>query len=281
MTRASYIQSLQELQETVLSLGSMVEKAIGRSVEALKNQDTALAQKVIEGDAAINELRWQIEENAYLLIATQALGSIYRTILRDRNGAGLVLWVVPSSQIYRDTLKALSDRSHGYRVMLEHAVSAVRYFRKHHGRIAAAALFFGLAAEFAAKAVYGSLAAVLESEGFAVDEAQNGIETVTRAIEYTPDLVLLDLNMPHWDGWTAFNKLDRVTPLLPVIVITARPNQYQKAVQLGVDAFMEKPLNIPILLRAIKRLISEDEDRHLHRITNRAFITQLLGKTGS
>ena len=114
-----------------------------------------------------------------------------------------------------------------------------------------------------------------------VDEAQNGIEAVTRTIAHTPDLVLLDLNMPRWDGWTAFSKLDRVTPLLPVIVITARPNQYPKAVQLGVDAFMEKPLNIPILLRAIKRLISEDEDRHLHRITNRAFVTQLLGKTGS
>lgn len=129
--------------------------------------------------------------------------------------------------------------------------------------------------------VRGSLAAVLESEGFAVDEAQNGIETVTRAVEYTPDLVLLDLNMPRWDGWTAFSKLDRAIPLVPVIVITARPNQYQKAVQLGVDAFMEKPLNIPILVRAIKRLTSEDENRHLRRITNRAFVTQLLGNPGS
>jgi DNA-binding response OmpR family regulator len=129
--------------------------------------------------------------------------------------------------------------------------------------------------------VRGSLAAVLECEGFVVDEAQNGIEAVTRAVEYTPDLVLLDLNMPRWDGWTAFSKLDRATPLLPVIVITARPNQYQKAVQLGVDAFMEKPLNIPILVRAIKRLTSEDEKRHMRRITNRAFVTQLLGNTGS
>jgi len=57
------------------------------------------------------------------LLATQALGSIYRTILRDRNGAGLVLWVVPSSQIYRDTLKRLRDRQDMYRLMLEHAVS--------------------------------------------------------------------------------------------------------------------------------------------------------------
>ena len=116
--------------------------------------------------------------------------------------------------------------------------------------------------------VRGSLAAVLESEGYVVDEARNGIEAVTRAIEHLPDLVLLDLNMPHWDGWTAFSQLDRVTPLLPIVVITARPNQYEKAVRLGVDAFMEKPLNIPILVRAIKRLTSEDEKRHVRRITN-------------
>ena len=129
--------------------------------------------------------------------------------------------------------------------------------------------------------VRGSLAAVLESEGYEVDEARNGIEAVTHAIEHLPDLVLLDLNMPHWDGWTAFSQLDRATPLLPVIVITARPNQYQEAVRLGVDAFMEKPLNIPILVRAIKRLTSEDEKRHVRRITNRAFVTQLLGSADS
>jgi type III restriction enzyme len=57
------------------------------------------------------------------LLATQALGSIHRTILKERNGAGLVLWVVPSSQIYRDTLRRLRDRRDMYRIMLEHAVS--------------------------------------------------------------------------------------------------------------------------------------------------------------
>ena len=57
------------------------------------------------------------------LIATQVLGSIYQTVLQDRNGAGLVLWVVPSSQIYRDTLRRLRDRNDWYRIMLEHAVS--------------------------------------------------------------------------------------------------------------------------------------------------------------
>lgn len=56
------------------------------------------------------------------LLATQALGSIFRILLRERNDCGLVLWVVPTGQIYRDTLKALRDPSHGYRMMLAHAV---------------------------------------------------------------------------------------------------------------------------------------------------------------
>jgi type III restriction enzyme len=57
------------------------------------------------------------------LLATQILGSAYRTIHKERNGAGLVLWVVPTTQIYHDTLKRLSDRNDMYRLMLEHAVS--------------------------------------------------------------------------------------------------------------------------------------------------------------
>ena len=66
------------------------------------------------------------------LLATQILGSIYRTILKERNGAGLVLWVVPSSQIYRDTLRRLRDRNDLYRLMLEHAVSRrIEVWEKH------------------------------------------------------------------------------------------------------------------------------------------------------
>jgi CheY-like chemotaxis protein len=121
-----------------------------------------------------------------------------------------------------------------------------------------------------------SLADVFASEGYVVDEAQNGLEAVKCAIVHAPDLILLDLNMPQWDGWTAFSQLDRVTPLVPVIVITARPNQYEKAVRLGVDAFMEKPLDFPILLKATARLLRESPQAHLKRITDRKFVTRLL-----
>jgi type III restriction enzyme len=57
------------------------------------------------------------------LLATQILGLIYETILKGRNGAGLVLWVVPSDQIYKDTLKKLRDRTDFHRESLEFAVS--------------------------------------------------------------------------------------------------------------------------------------------------------------
>lgn len=124
--------------------------------------------------------------------------------------------------------------------------------------------------------VRGALAAVLESEGYAVVQAQDGIETVIQAVEHSADLVLLDLNMPQMDGWRAFAHLDHVKPLVPVIVITARPNQYKEAVRLGVDAFMEKPLNIPLLLGAIKRLVNETPKEHMSRVTSRTFVTRLL-----
>ncbi len=72
MTRTAFVQSLQELQDGVMSLGSMTEKAIGRAIESLKNQDVALAQKVIDADADINDARWQLEDAAIQVMATQA-----------------------------------------------------------------------------------------------------------------------------------------------------------------------------------------------------------------
>lgn len=66
------------------------------------------------------------------LLATQLLGLIYQTILKSRNGSGLVLWVVPSDQIYKDTLKALRDRRHFYRESLEFVLSRrIEVWEKH------------------------------------------------------------------------------------------------------------------------------------------------------
>ncbi len=66
------------------------------------------------------------------LLAAEILGVIHRTILKDRNGTGLVLWAVPSDQIYKDTLRALRDRRHFYRESLEFALSRrIEVWEKH------------------------------------------------------------------------------------------------------------------------------------------------------
>ena len=70
--RTDYERNLKELQDKVLAMGSMVEKAIILSMDSMKNRDVDLANKVIEDDALINSKRFEIEEECIHLIATQA-----------------------------------------------------------------------------------------------------------------------------------------------------------------------------------------------------------------
>jgi phosphate transport system protein len=72
MTRVNYDQQLQKLRQSVIAMSSMVDKAIARSVDALRRQDVALAEQVVSDDFAINQARWDTEEQALLIIATQA-----------------------------------------------------------------------------------------------------------------------------------------------------------------------------------------------------------------
>jgi len=71
MPRASFDRHLHELQDELLILGSMVEKAIARSVKALKERDLELAKQIIADDAKINQKRLDIEERCIQLIVTQ------------------------------------------------------------------------------------------------------------------------------------------------------------------------------------------------------------------
>ena len=69
--RANFDLQLQHLQDDPLLMASMVDKAIDRSVESLKKRDRVASEHVIRDDLAINEKRFEIEERALLLIATQ------------------------------------------------------------------------------------------------------------------------------------------------------------------------------------------------------------------
>jgi CheY-like chemotaxis protein len=98
---------------------------------------------------------------------------------------------------------------------------------------------------------------VLEDEDYVVLPATNGLEGLELAQATVPDLVLLDLTLPVLDGWETFERLITSHPLLPVIIITARPNQLFPALASGVGALMEKPLDLPKLLKTICDLVAE------------------------
>ena len=69
--RTAFHKKLREIQNDVLAIGSMVEKAIIRSVEALKERDLEKARQVITDDLKVNKKRFNIEEKCVQLIATQ------------------------------------------------------------------------------------------------------------------------------------------------------------------------------------------------------------------
>lgn len=114
-----------------------------------------------------------------------------------------------------------------------------------------------------------SLAAALRCEGYLVETATNGREALNAVEQGKIDLVLLDLNMPIKGGWDTFERLTTKNPLLPVVIITARPNQLFTAVSAGVGALLEKPLEIPQLLRTIRVLLNEAPEARLARLTGR------------
>jgi phosphate transport system protein len=72
MVRQTYAQELTSLQDEVLTLGSMVEEALVKSVELLKQRDFDGSRMLIVSDRHINEKRFAIEDQVLTLIATQA-----------------------------------------------------------------------------------------------------------------------------------------------------------------------------------------------------------------
>ena len=70
-TRTSFDRALRELQDQVLVLGSLVDKAIERSMEALRRLDHQAAREIIQDDDRIDQRRFQIENQAIELIAMQ------------------------------------------------------------------------------------------------------------------------------------------------------------------------------------------------------------------
>lgn len=106
---------------------------------------------------------------------------------------------------------------------------------------------------------------LLADEGYFAHSAANGERALQLADAIEFDLVLLDLCMPVQDGWQTLEQLLAKNPALPVIIITARPNQFFTALASGVGALLEKPLDITRLFKTIRELLAETPTERLAR----------------
>ena len=114
------------------------------------------------------------------------------------------------------------------------------------------------------------LVRLLTEENFVVLTAANGVEALVLNASAKFDLVLLDLNMPVKNGWETFEQMSADNPLLPIILITARPGQFFPALASGVGALLEKPLDFTKLFQTIHELLEESEEERLARLTGRS-----------
>ena len=102
---------------------------------------------------------------------------------------------------------------------------------------------------------------ILRHHGHETVEAATGEEGVRLAVERKPDLVLMDIQLPDIDGIEGLRRirLERTLDATPVIAVSASvmPDDQQKIVTSGFDAFITKPIHLKQFLATVQRLLAE------------------------
>jgi two-component system response regulator MtrA len=97
----------------------------------------------------------------------------------------------------------------------------------------------------------------LESEGYEVEAAEDGIRGFELARTTSPDLVVLDLMLPGMDGYTILKKLRAEGKDVPVLILTARGEEADKVFgfRLGADDYVTKPFSLSELLARVQAIL--------------------------
>jgi len=101
---------------------------------------------------------------------------------------------------------------------------------------------------------------IFKSKGFRVETACDGLDALEKLETITPDLIVLDMNMPRMNGLEFYEKIkgDNEKSKYPVLVLTARANMEQLFEDLDVDGFMTKPFELNVLLEEGQRIIKKN-----------------------
>ncbi len=101
----------------------------------------------------------------------------------------------------------------------------------------------------------------LELEGYTVTSAFNGIKALGCAKKEFFDLIILDVMLPHIDGFTVTENLRVQQNNVPILILSAKSNSEDKVIGLrkGADDYLTKPFHLEELLLRIKNLIAKNE----------------------
>ena len=115
-----------------------------------------------------------------------------------------------------------------------------------------------------------ALSMILESQGYQVVTAQDGVEGLANLKAEKPDLMILDLLMPKMDGFAVCKELQDPRwakyRAIPILILTSvreeasrRRYELETGLELDVDDYAEKPISPDILLERVGRLIKKKE----------------------
>ena len=116
----------------------------------------------------------------------------------------------------------------------------------------------------------------LQPEGYELIEAADGKEALELYQKEHPDLVLLDVMMPGYDGWTVCREIRRESAV-PIMMLTAKGEEIDQlfAYDLGVDEYITKPFSPKILVAKIKALLRRvQKEQEVQKIEDGVSIDQ-------
>lgn len=111
-----------------------------------------------------------------------------------------------------------------------------------------------------------ALSMILESRGYQVATAEDGVEGLANLKAEIPDLMILDLLMPKMDGFTVLKELQdprwSKCQNIPILILTSvreeasrRRYELETGLELGVDDYVEKPVPPEVLLERVEKLL--------------------------
>jgi len=102
--------------------------------------------------------------------------------------------------------------------------------------------------------ILGFVTLALESEGYGVKTANDGIDALERIDLCMPSVMLLDLRMPRMDGWGVVQHLREQGQRVPTIIMTADSKPQERCREIAADGCLPKPFTLDDLIDTVQRV---------------------------